>query len=313
MNKAIIKRSIRDILNYRRNKEIYDFLKAKYSGKTVFITSASIGDICFFLALIDNYYQKYHEKIVVLCDERKKDIIVSYEHKGIIVDYINVNDPFFKRIFYEFNASKIFAVKGAEDKIFNTIPWVQNGFDIEKYTLSQLSEVLKLDKNYSLKYPSVRKAKITVIEEFTKRKNRMAVVNPYYASEEKCECLSMMTEMIEWLHIHDYEVYCNAIGKQETMENCKRLECGLNELYMIADNIPIFISVRSGIVDWLVKTRSQKIVIYPRSLPKEWISLYTMKQWKVDNIVEINCWETNCEKNIDHLLKSVVLDQAGRF
>ena len=123
----------------------------------------------------------------------------------------------------------------------------------------------------------------------------------------------MMTEMIEWLHIHDYEVYCNAIGKQETMENCKRLECGLNELYMIADNIPIFISVRSGIVDWLVKTRSQKIVIYPRSLPKEWISLYTMKQWKVDNIVEINCWETNCEKNIDHLLKSVVLDQAGRF
>lgn len=305
MNKAEIKGVLKDILFYPANVFLYSHLKKVYidNGKTVFITSASIGDLIYFLSLISAYQkQKFTEELIIIADIKKKPIIDAYHITDIKIQYCDSNKGIGKLYFHRLNTSHYFSKKGRKDKIYNTIPWVMYGFNTRKNTIMQLKEYLGLDLDARIAFPSPSKLNILSILDLPINSHRIVVINPYYGGETKCECLKEMEYVIKELKNNGYTVYCNIIAQQESLNGCIPLRCDLEELYEIANKIPLFISVRSGIVDWIVPTSSMKLILYPKSLPKQWIHLFSLSGWGINNFAEINLWEPEGDKNIKRFI-----------
>ena len=305
MNKAIIKRHVNEVRNLFINFKVYTYLKDKYREKIVLVTSASIGDLVYLLSVLNNIKEEKCGNYILVCDKRKEYLVKQYNLK-IAVEYYNLNTELGHAIFYNFNSSKWFGKLGKRCGIINTIPWVMYGFNDEE-TISQLVEILSLaNGNIALQFPKPSFiSTISSIDNYCQIKDKIVLINPYYASEEKCEIYNELKIITDNLISKGFLVYCNVVNEQKAYPGTFPLRCDLDELFKIANEIPYVISVRSGILDYIASTQSKKIVIYPKSLPANWINSYSLTQWKVSNVIEINLHSKDSKKQIRETLNGI--------
>ena len=62
-----------------------------------------------------------------------------------------------------------------------------------------------------------------------------------------------------------YVVFTNVVGQQEAVKGSHELRCSIYELYSIACQISLIVSVRSGIIDLLIPSGISMFVLYDTS------------------------------------------------
>ena len=111
-----------------------------------------------------------------------------------------------------------------------------------------------------------------------------------------CDEEKELWEMIaDNLFLRGYIVYTNVMKHQKEVKDTKRLECSIIELYNICNEIPLFVSVRSGIIDFTISSRCDKVVIWYMDSS---ISLKSLK-----NICNLDAWGITNVYSIYHINK----------
>lgn len=177
------------------------------------------------------------------------------------------------------NGSWLYSFIGRNRSIYNTIPVQIYGCRSGRNNLELMKEYLKLPREIPIALPCPPKVQITSILNFEKRKNKIVVINPYSSSKTICSCTELLNMIVEELKDKGFIVYTNIVGEQKPLNGTYPLRCGLLEIYSIADEIPVFVSVRSGVMDWIVSTNSKKFIIYSGSRDDGFSKIFNLAAW----------------------------------
>ena len=120
----------------------------------------------------------------------------------------------------------------------------------------------------------------------------MAILNPFSNSMEIDNEL-YWEEIAFYLLDKGFAVYTNVLKNQTPIKNTKPLDCNIFDLYNIVNqNKSLFISVRSGIVDFLIGSEAKFLVIYyldENLILKSLRNFCNLTMWEQgkDNVVEV--------------------------
>ena len=257
-----------------------------------------LGDTCYGLAFSDSLQSKYkckyvicnnHKELVINCYPRIniKDVFF-YEKKSILNDlvlYCNFHS-YINRIYGKYN-------------ILATTPYAyykSTDYITESY-LNYLRGVFNLDKN-ALPTRPYHKYKESMI------KGKIAILNPYSNSME-VDNIEYWQTLVNYLNLNGYTVYTNVINKQRVIEGSLPLNCSIFDLYSIVnENNALVVSIRSGIIDFLIDSNAFFLIIYysderiPSRSLKNFCNLTKWEHGK-KNVVELMSTDTNLrEKTI---------------
>lgn len=276
---------------------------SKKQNQKVFICASPLGDTCYALSfrsyLLNNYKCKFYfsESCRTLIECCYKDIVNNSEI-----------------VYYKKNTCLFYAIKKSLGCIWQN--FIFSKFNIRIiYPDAYLKDIIEYDyftilKNFiypnlppltKIEYPKVPSVPIISVENFDNIKNKIIVINPYSVS------MPNDTEIL-WEGIANYFiqkgfiVFTNVMRGQKEISGTRRLDCSIIELYNICDNIPMFISVRSGIVDFTISSSCHKIVVWFNNGTPADISMY--------NICKLDLWgrinvSTITYSNISDTLESV--------
>ena len=143
---------------------------------------------------------------------------------------------------------------------------------------NQLSYILNLPLE-PISYHKQATVPIKNIEKFKEYHKKICIVNPYsYSIYSKVQ---LFEKIVLELRKKGYIVYTNVIQSQKAMSGTLRLDCSMQELYSIACEIPLIVSVRTGLLDYLVPSGINMFVLYGQTKVGEsgHESDYTMQEW----------------------------------
>lgn len=256
-------------------------LQRENPNTAIFLTSYAMGDVVYGLSYLRAWKARHPgTRITLIAGPKLKDVIESYSGYDDVV-YYDMSEKKGFRTLVLLNRSKYYSFKGQREQIFNTVPPRVYGDKTGNNCLTLLKKYLDLAQDTPIEYPQPRAAEVTAIPDFARVRDRVAVVNAYSSSSEVCSCgLEIMNGVVETLRNRGYIVYSNVIGNQKPLDGTLPLRCGIGELYWIADGIPIFVTVRSGVVDWLASTKSKKFILYGPKTTEGFARMYEMAAWQ---------------------------------
>lgn len=299
---------LKDIYYFIPSIKGYNYLKNiqnKRPNSTVFITSYAVGDLVYAMACLEAWRKINPEKkIVLIADPNKKEIIESYSCFDEVL-YYGRNTKLGEEILVHLNGSWIYSFVGRNRGIYNTIPAQIYGRRSGRNNLELLKEYLRLPRESQITLPHPRKVQIIAIPDFEKIKNKIVIINPYSSSKTICFCVELLSMIIEKLKGKGFCVYSNIVGEQKPLSGTYPLRCGLLEMYSIADEIPLVVSVRSGIMDWLVSTNSKKFVIYGGNGSDGFSKMFDLTTWGTGNCKEVHMENLNNQDALDILEKYI--------
>lgn len=271
------------------------------NNRAIFVTSYAIGDLVYAMSYIKAWKDQNPEyQVVVIADPKKKDIVESYTGYDEVV-YMDRKSIEGYRVLVRLNGSRYYSFKGREENIFNLIPIQVYGYKTGKDCLTLLRNYLRLKDDSDIYYPKPNMDfKIKAIEHFESIKDRVVIVNPYSSGKLNSDCKEVLERLVQKLQSKNYIVYTNVIGRQQPLANTKPLNCSLLELYKISNEIPMVVSERSGIMDWIISSKSKKVVLYPdmgNNLldNKSFKDMFCMLKWKTGNCREFFLYERDAE------------------
>ena len=299
---AIIKKGLRFLKNKAKkviffipSSEAYYFLtkfQNEYSDFAIFITSYALGDLVYAMAYLKAWHeQNQQKKIMLIADPNKKEVIESYTDFYEAI-YYERSTKMGKNVLVHLNGSRFYSFIGRKRGIYNTIPDQIYGHRSGRDNLDLMREYLGLPNESEIVYPRPRKVPITSIPDFEKSKNRIVIINPYSSGETICRCAELFNKIVVMLKNKDFIVYSNIVGEQKPLKETCPLMCGLLEIYSIAEEIPLIVSVRSGIMDWIVSTNSKKLVVYNADIDDGFSKMFDLSAWKTGNCKEIHMANT---------------------
>lgn len=139
--------------------------------------------------------------------------------------------------------------------------------------------VFQLSRAAQIEFHNVRHHKVSAIKDFESNCKRIVVLNPYSnsislnMSDKELLCFE---KICMFLRERGFLVYTNVIKDQKAVKGSLALRCSLAESYSISLKIPLIVSVRSGILDFIVKSNINMFVLYDGEIGK---IVYTLKQW----------------------------------
>lgn len=138
--------------------------------------------------------------------------------------------------------------------------------------------VFDVDLNEPLTYHKEKTIPVTAIENFALIKNRVVIMNPYSTGIPYIT-ISLYEQMCRELLRRNYVVFTNTINDQKPVKGSASLRCRIRELYSIAREIPLVVSVRSGILDYLVPSGVNMFVLYENVTRVSCFDSYHLSSW----------------------------------
>lgn len=263
----------------------------KKSHEIILVLSNPLGDCVYGLAYADSLRLERNKELSIYSDIRRKSLVESY-HINANVIYLSCDSKDWLRMQY-MNGCKWYVLLGKRYGVYNIVPWVVYPFDrYEKLSALDLirDRMFEISTNSPIHYPNFSDYRIQAIDGFDQIKDRVVVINPYSGSMNKFDS-SFFVEVSNKLKENDFIVYTNVVGDQKVVEGTHRLECTVEELYAICDNIPLVVSVRSGIIDLCISAKTNFFVIYflkkYRNKAKGFWGQYNLSAWKTNNVEEV--------------------------
>lgn len=260
--------------------------KMKSEDDVIFLMSCALGDVALGMAYMKAYKEHNPDKrIILIAEEKTKPIIDAFSGYDSVVYYDKKTNKG-KWYLQRFNSSKHYAIAGAKCGIVNTIPWIKHGIQ-DGYCLEMLRKDFKLPPDAKITLPTPQCAsKIISIPDFETKKRKIIVINPYMHGAETCSCMSIFEDVSNRLMQLGYVIYTNVIGNQPAVKGTRALTCSIVEFYSICNEIPLLISVRTGLLDWVISTSAKKAIIYPNTVNSDWMRFYSIRQWSANNCEE---------------------------
>ena len=250
--------------------------RRKKPDTMVFASFAAIGDLLYSLAFLEEIKKREPaRKIVVLTLARFRHIVESF---GGYDELVLIPD----RGLAWFRYKSLVAHLGLEHQLFqNNIiigPWayISKERKDESY-IQAMRTKFGLKQDTPIHYHAVSPKSVTCIPQFEELHTKVVVLNPYSRSENLDsiettffeQACALLTQM-------GYIVYTNTIKNQMPIRGSKSLHCSLEELLGIASKIPLIVSIRSGILDYLIPTGIHMFVIYNNPWFYTW---YNLSSW----------------------------------
>lgn len=262
----------------------------KKKKQNVYICSRGLGDTCYALSfnshILKNgdckfYISEGHKLLIEKCypDLYKKAEIVFYKKKQLLFYAIkcSVFSTWHNHIFSKLGINIIFP-----------FAWLDTHLNIQYDYFSVIKKFILpfIHTNTSIEYPNVPKVIVNCIEDFQQNKKRIVIINPYSNSMQN-EGEELWENIVDDLISDGYLVYTNVMKNQKEIKNTRRLDCSIIELYNICNEIPLFISIRSGIIDFTISSKCKKIVIWYCSKNSSFSNLCKLEAWNIKNVYSI--------------------------
>ena len=253
----------------------------KRNNERILLVFDYIGDACYALSFLDVLREEHpSDTITVVSSEKNKDLISSYKSIDNCV-FLKYN-TFKYRLFRCVLSDQYCQRMGSKDGIYCTVPWhIQSfrnndGDGVRKLLARDIYKTTNLEK---ITFHSLINHRVVSIDRFEAIKNRVVVINQYSTSTVHSD--SLFEFFAEKLRSRGYIVYSNVVNDQKPIAGTQELRCELPELYQIAKEIPLIVSIRSGVVDYLINTGVRLFVVYDLSndLSKFMYNHYSLSEW----------------------------------
>lgn len=282
--------------------------------------TAAIGDTLYILSFWDslnNWAERNEKEVIFFQSDRFKDIFDTYKTSNSRVKVVSLKHLGLAHLF-------LMMIGGCKNhillnnllrkcEIFVPIPNIYKDYfaknDKPKGSRHQLAEILKVQ----LSPISLHKSPIIPIKSianFEKNKKSICILNPY--SYSMYSSIPLFEKIAEELKGAGFIIYTNVVKGQKEIRGTIPLDCSLQELYSIAKEIPFIVSLRSGILDYLIPSKINMFVIYDK-----WkISFiedddYTLNEWEPKGMLREVFSRTSSDYEIIQNLHQF-LDQLGK-
>jgi len=258
-------------------------LLIKKNDQVVILPTSALGDAIYVFSFLENLYKRSNKdnvQLLIYISDRYKQIAESYAlpiNKIVYLKHLGI-----KHLFLLMLSASTYGPKSVEiarnRSIIATIPQAHiNWLNRQKIfgTRNRLARLLNVPL-VPISYHNLPRVEVGSIPNFGQIKNKVCVINSFSYSMEASASLYeiICNKLLE----RDFIVYTNVVGNQKEIKGSKPLACSIDELYSIACDIPLVVSVRSGILDFLIPSKVNMFVIYEK----------TKKIGKIDSIVKKN-------------------------
>ena len=163
-----------------------------------------------------------------------------------------------------------------------------------------------------LSFPQVDlNSPVVSIDSFKVKKGKIIVINPFSNSMGD-GYIDLWEDIADSLIQKGYILYTNVVGEQKPVKGTLPLKCSIEELYVISSQIPLVISIRSGIVDFCVSSGGDFYVIYFNNseglsplVSESMKYIYRLSDWGTNNVIESYYELGNKSNEISEILSFV--------
>lgn len=285
-------------------------LLIKKKNQVIVLPTSALGDFIYmmsFIPLIEDKCRRQQQELVLYASERYKEIIEHSQIQTRIILLKHLGVKHLLLLMLSFSPYSPRSVKIARN--FNIMASIPSSY---KRVLSrnnivgtrcQLSHIFDVALN-PIFYHKQPVRKVKVIENFEAEKKRICIINPYSYSMHPSS--SLYEDLCRVLIQRGFVVYTNVVGNQQCVKGTKELRCSIDELFSIAAQIPLVVSVRSGILDYLIPANANMFVIYENwnsacqgTIQRDIAKNYSLKEWSPRGVVKELYWnERNDESKI---------------
>lgn len=269
--------------------------KLKRDDEVVVCLLPTFGDTVYAMLFLEQFKKENNKKICVYCAAESKFFVEKYTFIDRIVTYKrNSLEDVRVRIFPFMRFMK--KDKRNKDGVYPIAP-----SSLEFKGLSALEayrdEIFRVKKDVRNYYPSVE-AEIKSIPNFEEIKDKIVVINPYSSTHRNK--MKVYERIAKELKEDGYIVYSNVVTRlnQKPIPNTLPLDVGIFELRSIVNEIPLFISTRSGIMDFLVSGTGNLFAIYFINIRH----FFTLKDVRSEKIFEFR-WVN--KKSTERLITNI--------
>lgn len=282
-------------------------LAYKKKNQKVILLGSAIGDVLYSLSFLETLITEHTKKgidLIFISSERYRDTLSTYKvqpSKVIFLPHCGILHLFVVALACiptHFQKSWVveFAYKhGICPGIPGACPWYANSSIVG--TRNLLSNLYGVPTT-PISYHGVKKTEVTAIPDFYSKKDKICVVNPYSFSMN-CP-IDKFEGVCELLKREGYIVYTNVVGSQQAIKGTLLLNCGMDELFSIACDIPLFVSIRSGILDFLIPSQVNMFVVYVKyDMDDDFIIRhYSLHEWQPQGKIEEIIFDGEIDENI---------------
>ena len=269
----------------------------------VFIGGFGIGDACLEASLLDSFQAKEERKVLVVCCNNQKGIIeriCGVKVLGISKKQANLVSCCYKNQFTNYYCLYLYK----KYRLCIADPWYYIKWPSQYIENLYVINIIRdaafrlIDYDYEIKYPVSNSN--SCVNKVDSKKNYI-ILNPYSNSMDIDN--DFFAVLAAELLQRGYVVYTNVFGEQQEIKNTLRLECSIDELYQYAKEAYCVISIRSGILDYIVSNTKCMFVLYD---DLKFYNLYSLNQWKTScNIFEYRYREDNKKDIISLILEEI--------
>lgn len=271
----------------------------KENKDNVLIISADkgIGDLCILFAYLPEYLRskgKTSFKIILPNNTHTATLTKQFglgEDTVILIDgkKKKMFDESIHKIFFRLMTEKLrnegVLIMGSTEfhagRLLYKIPSF-NFLDLYKYGVFGLSD------DAPIRYPEVEKP-----ANLQKLQDPYIILNPYsYSSKIP---LSFFSDLADKLKSMGYSVYSNCAPGQKPIEGTIPLTVSIEELYHLSKDAECIISVRSGILDYVVSNARRIVALCGDN---DTLYPYTLKAWKTGCEVHEHLYEKDIDTDM---------------
>lgn len=270
---------------------------AKNPDELYLILNTGMGDSLYGMAFIEAVLEKYSDrKIIVIANPKHENLLKTYP----------ANEQLIFRFPKSWNRKKIgrfIHFPGLAEKAARRDILVAFSVAWHKSLMLQdnLSTIYQLRKNVfglpddaKITYHGLKYEPVNVIRNFTDIADKIVVLNPYSVSMHSD--ISIYENLCEELLRRNFIVYTNIINEQQPVKGTLPLRCTLQELFSIACKIPLFVSVRSGMLDLMIPSGVSMFVVYDQIRERKMcIEDKTIEFYDWFHYYRLADWESNCK------------------
>lgn len=258
---------LRRLIRNRKDDEIY------------LIFGTAIGDNLYGLAYLDALHEKFPDKkFIVFSSEKNYTFLKTYKN----IDELRLYAPE-KCIHAKLIIESEQLYKSLAENIIVPEPLYYRRFrgDKELGSLHLLKKyIYGLPEDTPARYHGLTRIPVVAIKDFDRLKNRIVIINPYETSRNKCR--EYYTEICDELNSRGYILFTNVTGNQRPLPGTQALNCSLEELYSIACEIPLIVSRRSGILDFLMPSGINMFAIFEVNI---FLKYFPLSEWQAKSFI----------------------------
>lgn len=262
-------------------------LENEYKDFIFIFTFAGIGDLCYSFAFLEELKKREKKKIMVFT-KRYLYRAVSYYEAVDIVKILSDRDSVFVESFLKAKRNWKYFNDGVNGSPFyyfshwNRFGWEilripnVNYMDVQRYIL------YNFDDTAELTLPAVPDISLERFDDIDYK--RTIIINPY-SNFLKITDSRIFDTLTDYLSLQGFIVYTNTTKNQTALKGSRRLECSLEELYGLCKRVKLVVSLRSGIIDLMIHSGGNFIVLYSDETywDKIFRQAYTLTAWRTKN------------------------------